>query len=61
MFGGEGTWWVSSESDPRWNNSGRGWGAISAGGPREMGEWIDRCKKEYGDPSDDARMGFMKD
>ena len=61
VFGGEGTWWVRSRSDPRWNCSGRGYGAVTSGGPGEMGEWIDRCKKEYGEPPEDAEMGFMKD
>ena len=53
MFGGgKGTWCVSSKIDPRWNASG---------GPGEMGGWIKRCKKLYGEPPDDCTMSFMKD
>jgi hypothetical protein len=27
----------------------------------EMQEWIEQCKKNFGDPPADAEMGFMKD
>lgn len=56
-----GTWWVDCKSDPRWNNSGRGYGLVCNGGPGELSEWIEKCKKEYGEPPKDAHMGFMKD
>lgn len=62
MFGPrEGTWWVSSKSDPRWDKSGRGCGFALSGGPSEIQEWIDECKKNFGDPPKDAEYGFMKD
>lgn len=50
-----GSWSVHSESDPRWNKSGR------TGGPDEMGKWIEKCKNKYGDPPDDTTMGFLRD
>lgn len=62
MFGSkEGTWWVHSEKDPRWNKSGRGQGFVTLGGPDEMQNWIEACKAKYGEPPDDAEMGFEKD
>lgn len=61
MFGGEGTWWVSCKSDPRWNKSGRGFGAVTAGGPQKMKDWIEECKNKFGDVPEDAECGFMKD
>jgi len=62
MFGPKmGSWSVHSESDPRWNKSGRGYGLVTSGGPREMQEWIDECIEKYGDPPEDATRSFMKD
>jgi hypothetical protein len=63
MFGGggEGTWTVNSVSDPRWNKSGRGFGAVTSGGPREMRDWIKECSEKYGDPPEDATQSFYKD
>jgi len=62
MFGPKmGTWWVKSKTDPRWNKTGRGYGLVTSGGPGELGEWIEECKEKYGEPPDDAEMGFMKD
>lgn len=62
MFGAKmGSWWVSSESDPRWNKSGRGYGLVSTGGPGEMGDWIREATEKFGPPPSDATMGFMKD
>lgn len=62
MFGPkEGSWYVHSESDPRWNKSGRGFGLVCEGGPSEMKDWIEHCKKEFGKVPDDATQGFMKD
>lgn len=34
LFGGEGTWSVNSESDTRWNKSGRGFGGCNLRGPK---------------------------
>ena len=60
-IGGMGTWDVHSEKDPRWNKSGRAFGAVTAGGPSEMREWIERCLRDFGDPPDDCTYGFFKD
>lgn len=62
MFGPKmGTWWVASKKDPRWDTHGRGYGLVTTGGPSEMSDWIEKCKKEYGEPPDDCECGFMKD
>ena len=62
MFGPKmGSWCVTSKSDPRWNNSGRSEGLCCNGGPQEMQDWIEECKKKYGEPPADATMSFMKD
>jgi hypothetical protein len=62
MFGPKmGSWSVHSESDPRWNKSGRAEGLCCMGGPQEMKDWIEECKKKYGEPPADATMSFMKD
>jgi hypothetical protein len=62
MFGPRmGTWWVHSKSDPRWNKSGRAEGFAMCGGPKEMQDWIEECKKKYGEPPEDATMEFWKD
>ncbi len=56
-----GTWMVHSDSDPRWNKSGRGEGLVTSGGPQDMKNWIEECKKNYGEPPDDATREFWKD
>lgn len=56
-----GSWWVRSKKDPRWNADGRGYGLVTGGGPQEMQDWIEECRKKYGDPPDDCEHGFMKD
>lgn len=62
MFGPKmGTWWVHSETDPRWNKSGKAYGLVCSGGPEEMQDWIDECKEKYGEPPEDGECGFMKD
>jgi hypothetical protein len=62
MFGPKmGTWYVHSAADPRWNKSGRAEGLVCLGGPQEMHNWINECKRKYGEPPEDAEMGFMKD
>ena len=57
----EGSWWVSSKSDPRWDCQGSG----SVGGfmcPSEATATIERKKKELGEePPDDLEFGYMKD
>ena len=62
MFGPKmGSWYVSCKSDPRWNKSGRAEGLCCSGGPQEMKDWIDECKKNFGEPPADAEQEFMKD
>ena len=62
MFGPKmGSWWVTCKSDPRWNNNGRAKGSVTAGGPTEMREWLEKCEKNFGDIPEDAQQGFMKD
>lgn len=62
MFGPrQGTWWVISKIDPRWNASGRGYGLVCAGGPGETNDHLEYCRKRYGQEPDDLEVGFMKD
>ena len=64
LLGGDarlGTWWVTSKADPRWDKTGHAFGSVMAGGPQEMDDWIEECKKNFGDPPADAEKGFMKD
>jgi hypothetical protein len=56
-----GTWYVESKSDPRWDKSGRGYGLVSTGGPGEASDWLDYCRKQFGEPPKDTTMGFFKD
>jgi hypothetical protein len=61
MFGPRpGTWWIRSESDSRWNSSGR----ARVGGfakPQEVDEEVKRLKKTLGEPPQDLEWGYMKD
>ena len=55
-----GSWWLHSKSDPRWNYNGTG----QVGGfvmPLECKEKIEELKKEFGDPPEDLEFGYMKD
>ena len=62
MFGPKmGSWSVSSKIDSRWNKSGRAYGLVCNGGPSEMQDWINECKKNYGEPPDDCYKSFYKD
>ena len=56
-----GSWSVHSESDPRWNKSGRASGLVCDDGPPDMKAWIEKCKKKYGEPPADCFKSFMKD
>jgi hypothetical protein len=42
----EGTWWVFSDIDPRWNKSGKGYDK----NPSVIQNWVEKCKKKYGKP-----------
>ena len=45
-------WFVSSQSDKRWNNSGECRGFITMT-PYEVIKWLDNCENKYGKkPSD---------
>lgn len=57
----DGSWWVTSETDPRWNCSGRGFvgGLMCPGNAKDE---IDRIKEELGEePPEDLSFGYMKD
>jgi len=56
----EGTWWLNSKKDPRWNASGRshvGGFCMSVDCEKKLEE----LKKKLGDPPDDLEFGYMKD
>lgn len=63
MFGGpkEGTWTISSESDPKWNKSGRASWLCCAGIHPDAEKWIQECEKKYGKQPKDLSYGFWKD
>lgn len=55
-----GIWYIRSESDERWNVSGRGW----VGGlvmPDELEEKLIELKEQYGNPPRDCEWGYYKD
>jgi hypothetical protein len=56
----KGTWWVHSDLQPNWNNSGEGIGS-GVIGCLEMYKWIKYCGNLYGEQPTDLRFGFMKD
>ena len=58
---GEGVWSVSSETDPRWNYSGRGVGFILGKASEPLVAWVNTCRKLYGEPPDDCTSTFTKD
>lgn len=57
----EGSWWLHSESDSRWNINGR---AVVGGlvMPDAAQDYIDKKKKELNEePPKDLEFGYMKD
>lgn len=55
-----GTWWIRSETDPRWDAQG----SASVGGfcmPPEVEQAIKSKKETLGDPPDDLESGYIKD
>jgi hypothetical protein len=56
-----GTWWIRSESDPRWSDTG----SAQVGGfmrPSEVDRAIERLRKELGgEPPADLEWGYVKD
>lgn len=57
----EGSWWVSSKKDPRWNTQGRGFvGGLLC--PPDAESFLEEKKKELNcEPPDDLEFGYMKD
>jgi len=57
----EGTWWLKSKSDPRWDAEGRGSVGMFAV-PTGAEEAIEKKKAELKEePPDDLEYGYMKD
>ena len=55
-----GSWWVKSQSDPRWNKTGRGKvGSFMI--PSGAEARINKCEKEFGVKPEDLEYGYMKD
>lgn len=54
-----GSWFISSVSDPRWNDSGQ---AFVGGGfmPEEAKKAIDAKTELYGPPPEDLEWGYLK-
>lgn len=56
-----GSWWLRSESDPKWNTEGSGCYVGGLMMPSECKEAVERLKKKYGSPPNDLEYGYMKD
>jgi hypothetical protein len=56
----EGSWWIRSESDPRWNRSGRGQVGMFMV-PAEAEAEKASLEARYGPPPEDLEFGYMKD
>jgi hypothetical protein len=57
-----GSWYVHSDKDARWNKHGRAEHlVVTAGGCKDMQDWIAECIEKYGAPPDDCVHGCMKD
>lgn len=55
-----GTWWLASKKDPRWNKSGK----ALVGGlmmPEACKQALEALKVQLGEPPDDLEHGYMKD
>jgi hypothetical protein len=57
----QGTWWLSSKSDPSWNCSGRSEEVGMFGVPKECQDKIEELRVTLGDPPKDLGFGYMKD
>jgi len=57
----EGSWYIHSDIDPRWNASGRCYLLFSVGMPSEVQTKLEELKKLYGEPPVDLEWGGMKD
>jgi hypothetical protein len=61
MFGPKmGSWFVHSESDSRWNKSGRAEGLCCTGGPQENVPRMRGDEPMYGDPPTDVISSCKK-
>jgi hypothetical protein len=61
MFAYEGSWWIRSKSDPRWDEKGR---SPVVGGfvmPEECKRAIEQKKITLGEPPEDLTWNYMKD
>jgi len=59
----EGSWWIKSSIDERWNLDGRGLVGMFMSYkniPEAIG-WIEACEKRYGERPYDLEFGYMKD
>ena len=56
----QGTWWLKSKKDPRWNVYGKGDVGMLIK-PSKCIEKRQELEKELGSPPDDLKYGYMKD
>ena len=61
IFDSEGSWSLTSEKDPRWNCTGRGYIMVCTGYAEGVDAKIEELKKLYGEPPDDLNLSAMKD
>ena len=58
----EGSWWIRSKSDPRWDAEGPSDAVGSYTKPSEVDPAIEQKKQELGEePPSDLEWGYMKD
>lgn len=55
-----GTWWIRSETDPRWSANGHAEVGMFAR-PAEVDAKITELTKNYGEPPADLEWGYEKD
>ena len=56
----DGSWWLSSKTDPRWNCNGRcECGAFVI--PNECKSALEKLKEKFGEQPSDLEYGYMKD
>jgi hypothetical protein len=60
LFDHEGSWWIYSKKDSRWNTNGRATGTIMTF-QHEAELAIEEMKTRLGEPPDDLEWGCMKD
>ena len=58
----QGSWWLHSKTDSRWNRDGRSSGVGGFQIPQEAMDEIEKIKESLGEePPDDLEYGYMKD